>query len=233
MDNSKLADTFYTYEHSNKRHSATAPPSTFIQNSTLRTNNERIVITSLLLDIQLRFTLSICLLDHYNSCPRVATMMKLLYCAVCLTAVFKNNVQASQFKWQHDMVCDYPVTANIESMTCDGQESCYLGEEMDVYGSITLSESLPTSTLCVTIKSCFLGIKLSPFCQIHQENVDLCTALGMSGGNSGGTACPNKGSFYFDYTFELPTEGGWMFSESGSSRHHPLPYLVLEKSIFK
>ena len=120
---------------------------------------------------------------------------------------------ATQFQYNHDMQCDHPVTADIVSMTCDGSETCRLGDEMKVYGSITLEEDLPSSTLCVTVKSCFMGLKF--LCKTHLEKVDVCETLGMSADN-GATACPSAGSFYFDYLLQLPTDGDWLVMGSGA-----------------
>jgi len=139
---------------------------------------------------------------------------KLLTIASCLLLAVV-PVQATQFQYNHDLFCEYPVIADIKSMTCNGVDTCYLGEEMKVYGSITLEEDLPSSSLCMTVKSCFLGIKF--MCKTHYEKVDVCETLGSSS-NNGNTACPNAGSFYFDYTLELPTTGDWMAVGSGTHK---------------
>jgi hypothetical protein len=133
---------------------------------------------------------------------------------LCLLALLPLHVRATQFQYNHDMVCDSPVTADIKSMTCDGAETCSLGDEMKVYGAITLEEDLPSSTLCVTVKSCLLGLTF--LCKTHLEKVDVCETLGMSADN-GATACPSAGSFYFDYLLVLPTDGDWLVMGSGAN----------------
>lgn len=139
--------------------------------------------------------------------------MKLLSLASYLLVLLPLQVQATQFRYNHDMVCGYPVIADIQSISCEGRETCYLGETMHVYGSISLEEDLPTSTLCTTVKSCFLSI---PFlCRVHKEKVDVCEQLGVSS-DGGYTACPNAGTFYFDYELELPTRGDWMAIGGGT-----------------
>jgi len=141
-------------------------------------------------------------------------MMKLLLIASYLLVLAPLQAHATVFQYQHDLECEYPVSADILSMTCNGSELCYLGDDMTVYGSITLEESLPTSTLCMTVRSCLFGVKF--LCKVHQEKVDVCETLGMSSNNAA-TACPSAGSFYFDYTMELPTDGDWMIFGSGAS----------------
>jgi len=140
-------------------------------------------------------------------------MNKLLSVASYLLVLLPFLAEATQFQYNQDMDCEYPVSANIKSMTCGGSETCSLGDTMTVYGSITLEESLPSSTLCTTVKTCFLGFWP---CKTHLEKVDVCETLGMSSDN-GATACPSAGSFYFDYTMELPTEGDWMIFGKGTS----------------
>ena len=140
-------------------------------------------------------------------------MNKLLSLASCLLVLLPVRVQATVFKYNHDLECDYPVSADIRSMTCYGKQTCYLGEELDVYGSITLLEDLPTSSLCMTVKSCLLGAKF--LCRVHHEKIDVCETLGVSADN-GATACPSAGSFYFDYKLDLPTTGDWMVIGSGT-----------------
>ena len=133
--------------------------------------------------------------------------------AICLLVWLPRHVEATQFQYNHDMTCDHPVTADIVSMTCDGSETCHLGDEMKVYGSVTLEEDLPSSTLCMTVKSCFMGLKF--LCKTHLEKVDVCETLGMSADN-GATACPSAGSFYFDYLLQLPTDVDWLAMGSGA-----------------
>lgn len=143
-------------------------------------------------------------------------MNKLLSVALCLLVLIPFHAEATQFQYNQDMECDYPVSADIKSISCDGSDTCRLGDKMVVYGSITLEESLPSSTLCTTVKSCFLGF---PFlCKTHLEKVDVCEELGMSS-NNGATACPSAGSFYFDYTLQLPTRGDWLIVGSGTPEY--------------
>lgn len=143
--------------------------------------------------------------------------MKFLLIASYLLVLGPLQARATVFQYQHDLECEYPVSADILSMTCLGSEICSLGDDMTVYGSITLEESLPTATLCMTVRSCLFGVKF--LCRVHQEKVDVCETLGMSSNNAN-TACPSAGSFYFDYTMELPTDGDWMIFGSGASKCH-------------
>jgi hypothetical protein len=111
------------------------------------------------------------------------------------------QVEATYFQYNGDFNCTYPVTVEVDKMSCGGTAYCSFGDQMNVYGSMTLEENLPSSTMCVTSKTCFMG--LSWLCKRYTEEMNVCNALGVSG-DYDGTPCPNAGAFYFGSTVELP-----------------------------
>lgn len=114
---------------------------------------------------------------------------------------------ATIFQNNGDLNCTYPVTLSAESITCNDTEYCHFGDEMSIYGSMTLEENLPSSTMCVTTSICFMG---SFVCKTYKKTTNICNAVGVSSQNDG-TACPNAGSFSFGSTVKLPGNGFFNF----------------------
>lgn len=109
---------------------------------------------------------------------------------------------ATYFANNGTMTCTYPVTVTVNEMTCADTEYCSFGDEMSVYGSLTLEENLPSYEMCVTTKICFMGY--SWLCKRNVNvTTNVCNSLGVSD-SLDGTPCPNAGTFDFGSTVQVP-----------------------------
>lgn len=134
--------------------------------------------------------------------------------SLLLVLLLSNTVGAAYIKYNGDFNCSYPVMVTVDSMTCDGEEYCRFGDEMDVSGSMTLEENLPSSEMCVTTKACLLG--LDWMCKTYKETMNVCNAVGISG-DYDGTPCPNAGAFFFGSTVQLPGKPNYAIGSGKSS----------------
>lgn len=165
---------------------------------------------------------------------------------------------ASSFQNNGDVVCEEEkVAVSGVSITCvqeqqvtdeDGSSytevtlsrTCSFGDKLKMTGQMRLYESLPSSEMCVTVKTCYLGRRY--MCQTQTGMVDLCTSMNMEASdededqdegdqNANGDGsqdngnncndnnqnqCPQQGLYTFDYTIQLDSEDNSLRHALGS-----------------
>jgi len=130
-------------------------------------------------------------------------MNRLLALAFCFFAVLPRGAEGTAFVFD-EMTCDYPVNLYVEDATCSGNsEVCNFGDTFYVEGTIGLATSLHSQTMCVKVKTCFMGVNF--ICKTYNEQIDVCNDLGLT--SMDGTTCPNAADYNFDSKLTLPGKG--------------------------
>jgi hypothetical protein len=130
--------------------------------------------------------------------------LNLFIASICFYAT---TTQATSFVYQDDLVCNDPVTLNVESAGCVGASYCSLGDKLNVYGTVELAEVAPSSTLCLKSKACLNANTW--LCTSRTDKVDICSDLELEGTN--GEECPEAGEYKFDVSTNIPNFGGFNF----------------------
>ena len=134
-------------------------------------------------------------------------MDRFLSLTICLLAVyFPRGVDGTAFVLD-EMTCSYPVNLYVENVKCGSSsgDACNFGDLLYVDGTVGLGVSLDSSTMCSTVKACFLGSTL--FCKTYTAQIDLCNDLGLT--SMDGTACPNAADYNFEVKVQLPGQGAY------------------------
>jgi hypothetical protein len=134
-------------------------------------------------------------------------MQLLLQITTLLIIVASSTVYGTNFIYQNDLVCNDPVTLSVESAGCVGADYCTFGDKVSAYGTLVLSEVLPSSTLCMKTKACLNGNTW--LCTSRTDKVDVCTDFELEGTND--EQCPEAGEYKFDVSKELPNLGSFSF----------------------
>jgi hypothetical protein len=140
-------------------------------------------------------------------------MGRLLFSAICLLmAALPRGVDGTAFVF-NNMTCNSPVNLYVEKVTCGSSSSsrCNFGDLLYAEGTLGLSDSLKYSSMCSTVRACFLGSSF--VCQTYEVPIDVCNDLGLK--SMDGTSCPNAADYYFDAKVQLPGQGS-LFLGSGT-----------------
>lgn len=115
------------------------------------------------------------------------------------------RVNGSAFRYADEISCSEEIDIDVYAVGCNGGDTCYMGDVIDVYGKINLREDLKSPKLCVQTDLCFMDLGF--LCKRYQRpNLNVCNMLGVSSANDG-TPCPYAGEFFFNSHIEIPGQG--------------------------
>jgi len=135
--------------------------------------------------------------------------------------VLLHGVEGTQFVF-NAMGCDSPASISLSEVSCgEDSEVCDFGDVLSAEGTLNLSTDLPSQTMCVTTKACFMGIQLSLTCKEYAAEIDVCNDLGLT--STGYQSCPYAGPYTLSANVKLPGKGGLNLGSSEYRRFCLLP----------
>lgn len=127
------------------------------------------------------------------------------FVAIVASVIFvPTTVDATSFVYNNDLTCDSPISVSVTKAGCVGSEYCNFGDQISAYGTVTFSDDLPTTSLCLSMKTCING--KSWMCRTFTSKLDVCTDLELQGID--GQTCPEAGQYTFDSDATIPSVGG-------------------------
>ena len=144
-------------------------------------------------------------------------LMRTPFVAAFLSSFLPVAAGTTAYVLSDDPVCNNNLGLHVSSLTCvdnyggtSGQ--CDLGEELHVYGTLTIGDAgLPESAV-MTTKACLMGLDWGALtCNIYTMEIDLCSYFKLY--NEQGE-CPQEGSYSVYSQFKLPGQGGMSLYKS-------------------